>query len=330
MDMHDNPACCTTRWRSCRRLPAPGAAVRGLNLLSLNNDETYHSSGGVGYTTSCPGRTAIRNRIRPRDMWASAESQELDGVSREHARRVRPAVREAAARAVRPDRLWLLRPAGRQAGRRDDASPTCGASPSRRSPTWSNAPGNWPGRTSSPGSRTPRTWSASSTPAMSGATSRRALDAARPRLRGGDDPEGHPHVRRTRRAVHALDGHSARSGRAGLTRVSIGRGGSRGSRAGATCARAADFRTGRRTCRYRPIRSARRRCRPAATPAGSPAGGQARPGPGLPAAAGSRWAFPRRRLCLRRARTSTSGRGCSRRSPATATCLPELLRNQFT
>ncbi len=53
-----------------------------LNLLSLNNDETYHSSGGVGYTTELPRPDYDPARIRPRDMWASAESQELDVVSR--------------------------------------------------------------------------------------------------------------------------------------------------------------------------------------------------------------------------------------------------------
>ncbi|GAF94330.1 unnamed protein product, partial [marine sediment metagenome] len=56
---------------------------RDMNLLSLNNDGTYHSSGGVGYTTELPRDDCDRERIRPCDMWASAESQELAQVSPE-------------------------------------------------------------------------------------------------------------------------------------------------------------------------------------------------------------------------------------------------------
>ncbi len=52
-----------------------------LNLLSLNNDNTYHSSGGNGYTDALPAPGYDPQRVRPCDMWASAESQELAGVS---------------------------------------------------------------------------------------------------------------------------------------------------------------------------------------------------------------------------------------------------------
>jgi hypothetical protein len=52
-----------------------------LNLLSLNNDGTYHSSGGVGYTTELPAAGFDGARVRPCDMWASAESQEMAQVS---------------------------------------------------------------------------------------------------------------------------------------------------------------------------------------------------------------------------------------------------------
>lgn len=82
-----------------------------LDLLDLNNDETYHSSGGVGYTDELPrpdfdgdsngphgggkagsnpdgasngnGDKAGSNggRVRPCDMWASAEAQEMAQVS---------------------------------------------------------------------------------------------------------------------------------------------------------------------------------------------------------------------------------------------------------
>jgi hypothetical protein len=52
-----------------------------LNLLSLNNDSTYHSSGGNGYTDELPAPGFDANRVRPLDMWASAESQEMAVVS---------------------------------------------------------------------------------------------------------------------------------------------------------------------------------------------------------------------------------------------------------
>lgn len=51
------------------------------NLLSLNNDGTYQSSGGVGYTDELPAPGFDPERVRPCDMWASAEAQELALVS---------------------------------------------------------------------------------------------------------------------------------------------------------------------------------------------------------------------------------------------------------
>lgn len=58
---------------------------QNLNLFSLNNDGTYHSSGGVGYTDELPHRDAgfDPDHIRPCDIWASAEAQEMDPVSPE-------------------------------------------------------------------------------------------------------------------------------------------------------------------------------------------------------------------------------------------------------
>ncbi|MFO8007292.1 MAG: hypothetical protein R6V05_06095 [Candidatus Brocadiia bacterium] len=50
------------------------------DLLDLNNDGTYHSSGGVGYTDEMP-QDDYDGRVRPCDMWASAEAQELAQVS---------------------------------------------------------------------------------------------------------------------------------------------------------------------------------------------------------------------------------------------------------
>ena len=52
-----------------------------LNLLSLNNDNTYQSSGGNGYTDQLPSPDFDPQHVRPADMWSSAESQELASVS---------------------------------------------------------------------------------------------------------------------------------------------------------------------------------------------------------------------------------------------------------
>ncbi len=54
-----------------------------LNLLDLNNDSTYHSSGGVGYTDELPKPDYDPDRIRTCDMWSSAEAQEMAEVSPE-------------------------------------------------------------------------------------------------------------------------------------------------------------------------------------------------------------------------------------------------------
>jgi len=54
-----------------------------LNLLDVNNDNTYHSSGGNGWTDQLPAAGFDPDRVRPRDVWASAEAQELAGVSPE-------------------------------------------------------------------------------------------------------------------------------------------------------------------------------------------------------------------------------------------------------
>lgn len=51
------------------------------NLLSLNNDNTYHNSGGVGYSDELPLPDCDPARVRPCDMWASAEAQEMAQVS---------------------------------------------------------------------------------------------------------------------------------------------------------------------------------------------------------------------------------------------------------
>jgi len=52
-------------------------------LLSLNNDSTYHSSGGNGYTRELPAEGFDGEHVRLCDMWGSAESQEMAQVSPE-------------------------------------------------------------------------------------------------------------------------------------------------------------------------------------------------------------------------------------------------------
>jgi hypothetical protein len=55
------------------------------NLLSLNNDGTYHNSGGNGYTDELPAPGFDPERVRPCDMWASAEAQQMAQVGpRQH------------------------------------------------------------------------------------------------------------------------------------------------------------------------------------------------------------------------------------------------------
>jgi hypothetical protein len=52
-----------------------------LNLLSLNNDDTWIYPGGNGYTYELPQPDYDPGWIHPRNMWASAEAQELTLVS---------------------------------------------------------------------------------------------------------------------------------------------------------------------------------------------------------------------------------------------------------
>jgi hypothetical protein len=65
---HDGYQHCIEQWRE-------------LNVLCLNNDGTYHSSGGVGYTDELPAGGFDADRVRTEDLWASAEEQELAQVS---------------------------------------------------------------------------------------------------------------------------------------------------------------------------------------------------------------------------------------------------------
>ncbi len=54
------------------------------DLLSFNNDNTYQSSGGNSHTDELPLPDVDPEHARPRDMWASAEAQEMAQVSPEH------------------------------------------------------------------------------------------------------------------------------------------------------------------------------------------------------------------------------------------------------
>ena len=84
LDMYENPEMLGEAMRfleeGYRRLVGQ---YRDLNLLDLNNDSTYHSSGGVGYTDELPAPGFDPARVRPADMWASAEAQEMALVSPE-------------------------------------------------------------------------------------------------------------------------------------------------------------------------------------------------------------------------------------------------------
>jgi hypothetical protein len=54
------------------------------NLYDLNNDNSYHASGGNGFTDELPAPGFNPSRVRPCDLWAAAEAQELAQVSPEH------------------------------------------------------------------------------------------------------------------------------------------------------------------------------------------------------------------------------------------------------
>lgn len=55
--------------------------IRDFNLLSLNNDNTYNTTGGNGYTDELPKPGFDPAAVRTCDLWASAEAQELAQVS---------------------------------------------------------------------------------------------------------------------------------------------------------------------------------------------------------------------------------------------------------
>ena len=74
-----------------------------LGLLSLNNDSTYHASGGNGYTEELPAAGFDAAAVRTQDMWASAEAQELDRVSPAMHDPVQSAIRTPPAGPIRSE-----------------------------------------------------------------------------------------------------------------------------------------------------------------------------------------------------------------------------------
>lgn len=51
------------------------------NLISLNNNNTFHYTGGIGYTNDLPSKDFDPNKVRLIDVWGAAEAQEFSSVS---------------------------------------------------------------------------------------------------------------------------------------------------------------------------------------------------------------------------------------------------------
>ena len=54
-----------------------------LGLVSLNNDDTFHYTGGIGYNNELPGEGFDPAHVRLCDVWGAAEAQEFSSVSPE-------------------------------------------------------------------------------------------------------------------------------------------------------------------------------------------------------------------------------------------------------
>lgn len=52
-----------------------------LGLVSLNNDDTFHYTGGIGYNNELPGEGFNHDAVRLVDTWGAAEAQEFSSVS---------------------------------------------------------------------------------------------------------------------------------------------------------------------------------------------------------------------------------------------------------
>lgn len=53
------------------------------NLISLNNDGTFHYTGGIGYTNDLPAPGFDPGHVRLCDVWGAAEAQEFSSISPE-------------------------------------------------------------------------------------------------------------------------------------------------------------------------------------------------------------------------------------------------------
>ena len=83
IDMYDNPA---FLHEAMELLTLGHEQLReqhlAQGLLSLNNDNTYQNSGGVGWTDELPA-AGFDGTIRPVDLWSDAEAQEMAQVGPE-------------------------------------------------------------------------------------------------------------------------------------------------------------------------------------------------------------------------------------------------------
>jgi hypothetical protein len=82
-DMIDDPEMVHDVMRFfCDGVEALLRQYEALGLFSLNNDDSWHYTGGVGYNNlELPAAGFDPRRVRRGDLWAAAESQELSCVS---------------------------------------------------------------------------------------------------------------------------------------------------------------------------------------------------------------------------------------------------------
>lgn len=55
--------------------------IEDLGLVSLNNDDTFHYTGGIGYNKELPGQPFDPENIKLHNVWGAAEAQEFSSVS---------------------------------------------------------------------------------------------------------------------------------------------------------------------------------------------------------------------------------------------------------
>lgn len=83
-DLYDNPGMIHERMQFFTEgIRSMLSQYEKLNLLSLNNDDTFFYTGGVGYTNELPLPGSDQDRVRLCDLWGAAEAQEFSCVSPE-------------------------------------------------------------------------------------------------------------------------------------------------------------------------------------------------------------------------------------------------------